>query len=441
MSRARLLAVGLFLAITIAAFEATAVITSLPTIVDDLDGRSLYGATLAANMLANLVAIVAAGEAADRIGPARPFAVCAALFVLGLIVAGTAPTMVLVVLGRVLQGGGIGGFGALAYVGVKRGFPDDRQARMFAVLSAGWVLPSLAAPFLAGAITDGIGWRWVFLGMAPVATLVSVVVVGQLRHLPDVGLDPARSGPSRVPAAMRLTVGVGIGLAGLPAANPLVVATAVAAGLAMAVPATRTLFPPGWNRARPGVPAVVACRMCATFAFLGIDSFVPLAAERIHDASATKQGLTIIGASLTWTGGQALSARWNGTVTPRRLISAGFGFLILGAALVMPIVRDATPLWAVFGAWMIGGLGMGLLFNPTTVFAMAASTEHDAGLAAGQLNMADSLGFATVGGIGGAIVALSERDAFGLPAALLITYSLAISVAVLGLLASRNVVR
>jgi MFS family permease len=441
VSRARLLAVGLFLAVTIAAFEATAVITSLPTIVDELDGRSLYGATLAANMLANLVAIVAAGEAADRRGPATPFAVCATSFVAGLLVAGAAPSMEFVVLGRVLQGGGVGGFSALAYVGVKRGFPDDRQARMYAVLSAGWVLPSLAAPFLAGAITDGIGWRWVFLGMALPAALVSVVVVGQLRHLPDVPPAPGPAAPSRVPAAVRLTVGAGIVLAGLPAANPMVVAAAIVIGGALAGPAITRLFPAGWYRARRGVPAVVACRMCATFAFLGVDSFVPLAADRVHRASATVQGVTIIGASLTWTGGQALSARWNGVVAPRRMISAGFGCLVAGALLVMPVVRAATPLWAVFLAWMVGGLGMGLLFNPTSVFAMSSTTEHEAGLAAGQINMADSLGFATVGGVGGAIVALSERGTLSLTTALLTTFSLAIGVALLGLLASRNVVR
>ena len=58
--------------------------------------------------------------------------------------------MWVVVLGRVLQGAGSGAFGTIAYLLVKRAFPDDRQPMMYAVLSAGWVLPSLLAPALAG---------------------------------------------------------------------------------------------------------------------------------------------------------------------------------------------------------------------------------------------------------------------------------------------------
>ncbi|MEZ5257560.1 MAG: MFS transporter [Ilumatobacteraceae bacterium] len=108
----RLLVLGLFLAVSIAALEATAVITALPTIVDELDGRSLYGFTLAAYMLATLLAIVSAGRAADRSGPARPFALSVRLFVIGLAVAGVAPSMPIVVLGRFLQGAGTGGFNA-----------------------------------------------------------------------------------------------------------------------------------------------------------------------------------------------------------------------------------------------------------------------------------------------------------------------------------------
>jgi len=52
----RLLAAGLVLGVTLVAFEVTAVITALPTITDELSGDSLYGVTLAAYTLANLVA-------------------------------------------------------------------------------------------------------------------------------------------------------------------------------------------------------------------------------------------------------------------------------------------------------------------------------------------------------------------------------------------------
>ena len=163
----RLLAIGLVLGVTLVAFEVTAVLTALPTITDELGGDSLYGVTLAAYTLANLVALVAAGELADRHGPTKPYAASVVLFIIGLFVAAFAPAMWVVVLGRVLQGAGTGAFGTIAYMLVKRAFPDDRQPMMFAVLSAGWVLPSLVAPAIAGAITQHLGWRWMFLGDRP----------------------------------------------------------------------------------------------------------------------------------------------------------------------------------------------------------------------------------------------------------------------------------
>ena len=132
----RLLAAGLVLGVTLVAFEVTAVITALPTITDELDGDSLYGVTLAAYTLANLVALVAAGELADRYGPTKPYAASVVLFIIGLVVAAVAPAMWVVVLGRVLQGAGTGAFGTIAYLLVKRAFPEDRQPMMFAVLSS-----------------------------------------------------------------------------------------------------------------------------------------------------------------------------------------------------------------------------------------------------------------------------------------------------------------
>ncbi len=434
-----LLVVGLFLAVTIAAFEAMAIITALPTIVDELDGSSLYGATLAANMLANLVAITWAGEAADRHGPGKPFARCALSFVAGLVVAGSATTMPQVVAGRVLQGFGVGGFQALAYVAVRRGFAAHRRPKLFAALSAGWVLPSLVAPFLAGWITDRFGWRWVFLAIIPLTGVAAALTLRQLLALgPAPDAPEERSG--RVPLALRLALGAALVAGGLPSSHPLVAVGVAGVGVVIAAGPLRRLFPAGWTRLAPGVPVIVVCRLCAAVGFLGIDAFIPLAADRVHHATPTAQGAMIIGAALTWTVGQAVSARLTGRVAPRHLIGAGFCLLAAGGVLVSPVIRTGTPLIATFFAWAVGGLGMGLLFNPTTVLAMASAGDSDAGLVSGQLNTADSLGFATVTTLGGAIVAASERGSFGLTGALTATFAIAVGAALLGGLISRRVV-
>jgi len=118
------LTVGLVLTITLVAFEALAVITILPAIKDDLDGISLYGWATSAFQLGVMVGIVVAGGQADRRGPVPPFLAGIALFAVGLVVGGLAPTMLVLVLGRGLQGLGAGAVPAVAYAIIGRSFPE-----------------------------------------------------------------------------------------------------------------------------------------------------------------------------------------------------------------------------------------------------------------------------------------------------------------------------
>jgi len=99
----RRLTVGLTLMVTCTALEALAVATTMPATVRDLGGLSLYGWAFSAFMLTNLVGITLAGDEADRRGPARPLAMGIALFTIGLLIAGTAPAMLVVVAGRAVQ--------------------------------------------------------------------------------------------------------------------------------------------------------------------------------------------------------------------------------------------------------------------------------------------------------------------------------------------------
>src|SRR5262245_57089030 len=86
----RTLTAGLVLTVTLVAFEALAVVTILPVVVDDLGGLRLYGWLTSAFFLGSLVGIVGAGDQADRRGPGRPFGLGVALFAVGLAVGGAA---------------------------------------------------------------------------------------------------------------------------------------------------------------------------------------------------------------------------------------------------------------------------------------------------------------------------------------------------------------
>jgi MFS family permease len=430
----RALAVGLVLGVTLVAFEMTAVLTALPTITDELGGESLYGVALAAYTLADVVALVVTGELADRRGPRLPYVLSLGTFVVGLLVAASASNMALIVLGRALQGAGTGGLAPIAYVLVKRAFPSDRQPGLYAFLSAGWVLPSLLAPAFGGLITDHASWRWVFLSIVPFAVVVAALASRPMRHYGPVEGDHA---PTQVPTAIVAAAAVGALTFAVQDDRLWVAGPLAIAGLAAAVPALRRLLPPGTGRARAGLAAVIACRMLATAAFLGVDSFVPLAAHEIHGTSALTQGFLIVGGAISWTVGQAWRTR-----RPGRSVAAatrtGFLLLAVGAVITWPIVFDSWPLWATLLTWCVGGLGMGLLFNPTSVAAMSFATDGREGAVSSQVHLADALGFSLMGGFGGGLVAVADRTAWSMSAALSVCMFTAAAVALLGAFVARR---
>lgn len=437
-SSQKLLAAGLVLGVTLVAFEVTAVITAMPTITEELNGDSLYGLAMAVYTLANMVALVAAGELADRRGPVLPYLLSIGTFIVGLVVGAAAGSMVWVVIGRTLQGAGTGGLQPLAYTLVSRAFPADRQPQMFAILSAGWVLPSLFAPLVSGWVVDSFGWRWVFLGIVPFAIAVAAMAVRPMRRFGPVAVERGRS---RLPFALTAAIGVGALATGLQLADPAAAVLLSLAGTAAAWWALGRLLPPGVAFARHGLAAIIACRILATATFMGVDSFIPLAADRIHGARPFVQGFVIIGAAVAWTAGQWVRARRPSLAPPARDVGVGFAVLALGVVLAAPVLWSWWPLWATFVGWSVGGFGMGLLFNPTSVTVMEFAETGREGEVSSQIALADALGFSLMGGIGGAAVAVADRGSVTISTALGVNFALALVLALVGAVASRRIRR
>ena len=63
------------------------------------------------------------------------------MFVLGLLIAGTAGTMPVLVAGRLVQGLGGGGLTVALYVVIARVYPPVLHPKIFAAFSAAWVIP------------------------------------------------------------------------------------------------------------------------------------------------------------------------------------------------------------------------------------------------------------------------------------------------------------
>jgi MFS family permease len=296
------------------------------------------------------------------------------------------------------------------------------------------VLPSLVAPLIAGWITETFGWRWTFLSIIPAAVAVGVLAARPMTDYAPVATERRRS---RLPLAVAAAAGSGLFVTGLRFESLTVLVPTSVLGLALAVPALHRLLPPGYRIAAHGFAAVLVARTMATICFGATDGFIPLAADRIHGASPIVQGFVIVGGALTWTLGQWVSAR-SPHRSPARLVRIGFVVLGLGAALSSTVLLDWWPLWATFLAWCVGGFGMGLLFNPTTVTAMGYATEGDEGRVSSQIALADSIGWSLTGGIGGAAIAVADRGGATIQGALAATFAISVVAALWGV-ATRSV--
>jgi MFS family permease len=397
------LTLGLVLTVVATAFEALAVATILPTTPAELGGLEWYGWTFSAFMLANLVGITVGGNETDRRGPALPFIAGSVLFAGGLVVSGCAPSMPVIVFGRTSQGFGGGLLSSVAYASIARAYAVDLQPRMLATLSSAWVVPGLVGPGLAGLVAEHVGWRWVFLGLAPLLAFAAVLVVPALRE--QHGDPTAPDGNGRTWMAVQLAVGASIALAGLGLHRPWPGLALVAAGSLVAVPALRQLLPAGTLAGRPGLPAAVATMGLLNFAFFGTEAFVPLAIADVRSAGLMLTGLSLTAAALTWTTGAWIQVRLARRVAPSVVIVAGLAILGGGIAGAMALLSTHVPPWSAVVAWGVAGLGMGLAFTTCSAAILAATPAGQEGAASASLQLAQVLGAAVATGIGGAIVA------------------------------------
>lgn len=397
----RWLTVGLVLTVVGAAFEALAVATILPVTIRDLGGLQLYGWAFSAFMLTNLIGVTIAGGEADRRGPAQPFLLGVALFVLGLVVSGLAPSMSVLIAGRAVQGLGAGMIGSIAYIAIARGYPPELKAQMLAVLSSAWVIPGLVGPGLAGIVADVAGWRWVFLGLVPVMVAAGGLALHGLRSLHGNPAAPAEW--RRGLAALGLATGAGLVLNGIGSSSFVQRVGLISGGLVMSIPALQYLLPHGTLR-RAALPAAIVASGLLNMAFFGVDAFVPLALTAVRGQNTTRAGLALTAATVTWTTGAWLQARLASERGRRQLVRAGLMVTGVGISATAAMLNPLVPTLFAPVAWGLAGLGMGVAYSTLSLVVLENAPRGQEGTATAGLQLMNVLGSALGTGIGGAII-------------------------------------
>ena len=398
----RLLTSGLVMIVTLVAFEALAVATVMPLVENDLNDLWLYGWVFSAFFLGNLIGVVVAGSASDRMRPAIPFAIGLVVFSVGLVVGGAAGSMLVLVLGRALQGLGAGAMPAVSYVCIGRSYRPDQRPKMFALISSAWVIPSVFGPTLAGVIGEAIGWRWVFLGLLPLCGVIGLVALAGIRKVPAAH---SPSSETNLGKAILVSLGAGLLLAGLGQHSWIFAVPLVLIGSAIAVWAYRALTPPGTLRARPGLPATIAVRGLLNFAFFSADAYVPFVLTTMRGLSPAISGLALTSASFTWTAASWIQARMIDRVGARRLVGIGMAAIATACLGMILILSPAVPALLGIVVWGIGGFGIGLAYAPLSIVTLAHAPDGQEGKVSASLQLSDMLGVALGTGIAGVLVA------------------------------------
>ncbi|MEU4771099.1 MFS transporter [Micromonospora sp. NPDC023644] len=435
--RLRAMTVGSVALISLLAFEALAVGTAMPTVARSLDGLALYGIAFGGPFAASVLAMVASGIWCDSRGPRAPMWHGLVWFVLGLVLAGGAGTMGVLVAGRIVQGFGSGLLSVALYVIVGQAYPEALHRRIFAAFAAAWVVPSLVGPALAGLIVEHLGWRWVFLAVPVVAVPAVLLIHPGLRAI---GATAATGLPAGAVARIGWACGAGVSAALLHVGGQQRGAAAVGlvalalVGLLVCAP---RLLPAGFLRAGRGLPTVIGLRGLASAAFVGAEVVIPLMLSRERGLSPTAAGLVLTTGALAWSAGSWLQGRMPAPRSRATMPRAGLTCIAAGTAVVTLAVAPAVPVWVGVLGWAVAGLGMGLLYPSLSVLTLELSAPGEQGRNSSSLQLGDSLFAATVLALTGAVLAAGAAPG---PASYAGTLAVTSGLALLGVVLAGRVV-
>jgi MFS family permease len=403
----RTITVGLLALVTMFAFEAVAVSLAMPSVARDLGGETLYPIAVIGMLTAAIVGMVVGGIWGDARGAALPVTVGGLGFVAGLLVSGFAGSMEVLVGGRLLQGLGGGAALTALYVAVADAYPPRLRTRVFSLFATAWVVPSIAGPFVAGALVDLFGWRSVFLVVAAFAAFSVLAVRRPMsRHL-VVRHQPVVWGRRPLYAVIAATGVVALHLAGH--GSGIRSALLLLAGLLVVAVATGPLLPRGTTRATRGLPAVIASRGLFGAAFACVEIFLPLVLQVETGMSPTLSGLVMMVGALGWVAGSAYSGKHAQPETFPRIMRVGSLSLLVGTLVIMGLVPiDHRPVLAPVVATvgiLVMAIGMGLSTPLMSTLALDLAPEGRQGDTGAAIQMSDSLGQSIAAGIVGAVFA------------------------------------
>jgi EmrB/QacA subfamily drug resistance transporter len=393
-SRARWVLAATALGSGMAFLDGTVVNVALPAMGEEFDAE-VAGLQWIVNayMLPLAALILLSGSLGDRLGRRRVFVVGVIWFAVASVICTVAPSIEVMIAGRVLQG--IGGAlltpGSLAIL--QTSFAPSERGKAVGAWSGLTSVAAAVGPFVGGTLIDSGSWRLIFLLNIPIA-LVTVLVT--LRHVPETR-DETATGKLDLAGAVLAT----LGLAGLTFglihagdggfSDPLVLSSLAVGVVALAVfveverRSSHPMLPPGIfaNIRFTGANLVTI----AVYGGLGTATFLLVVyLQTVLGYSALWAGASLLPMTLLmlalsgYAGGLAdrIGARIPMTVGPL-LMAAGF-------LLMLRIEPGVSYVNAVLPAVVVLGLGLVATVAPLTATVLGSVEDHHAGIASGVNN-------------------------------------------------------
>ena len=396
---------GMFLVL----LDVTIVNVALPSIGDDL-GTSVAGLQWVVDGYAVAIAslLLAGGTVGDRLGHRTVLLLGFALFGLASLTCALAPSVALLVGGRVVQGVG----GALllpSTMAVIADVYDDAgaQARALGVWAAVSSLALPAGPLLGGLLVGSATWRLVFwinvpLVLVTMAASVAVVpsVQGRRRARFDrVGLVGLVVG---LGALVFTVIEAGRGAAkGLIAAGAAVTIAAFALGLRAEARAEDPVLPLDLLRRRAFVsPNLVALTMNLTFN--GLLFVGTLYLQTVLGHSPLVAGALVLPLAVPLVALAPVSGRLTAVRGPRTAVAAGCAVAVSGPLFLLGLGNSGGVAWLEVG-FAVLGCGAGLVTASVVAAVVRATPSGRSGLATGMSNTARQTGTATGVALFGAV--------------------------------------
>ncbi|WP_285705582.1 MFS transporter [Microtetraspora sp. NBRC 16547] len=401
--------IGVMLGMITAPLDGMMLGPALPAITKDLGGLEYFSWVATAYLICMAASTPIWGKLGDLYGRKAVYMAAIAAFLLGSGLSGTAQDMIQLIGFRMVQGLGAGGLmtGALALIGEL--VPPRHSGRLMGLFGVMMPIAFIAGPLLGGLFAD-VGWRWAFFVNLPIGAVALLFIGAAVR------LEPRRI-RARIdyPGALLLTVAlVALSLvASWGGTQYAWGSVAILALVLIGLTALVALVHVERRAAEPIVPLRLFADRNFTLAqvirFLGgvgmvvAATFLPQYMQLVHGASPIASGLLILPAMLGMVAVLIGTGRLISRTGRYRIYPILGGATVAAGMLALLLLRPGVNLALASALTLIGGLGVGLLMQSTTIITINSAAPRDMGAASGSVTlwhtMGASLGVAALGAL------------------------------------------